>query len=546
MIMVLALVAACGPTTDVATPGGGTPTAPTAPTTPTAPAPPPPTPPAEPPREGANLADHINIAADQAPITVLNSNLSGQTGGSALVMRTTHDRLIEVWGAGDYRPGLATSWYTDDFQTIRLNLREGVRFHNGDPFTADCVQFTFEVSRDYHQTGTAWARFRAIREVVVVDRYTVDIIFNEPDPDFEFTLSHWAVHILSSREWEERGDDPAWALIGTGAYRIIEFSPGNVVHVERNEDFWGDPPPTRSVSWWTIPEMSTRNVMLQTGDLQIANVLSAEDTDAMYANPDFQVIRDVDSTPQTLFFNAQSPDPFIRCLYFRKAVAHAINVVDVAIVADGNWAQPWGGGSVWGGRAEFFRTDLPTEFSPTLAMEYLERSVWNGETLVVAVVPGLWARAAEMVQLQLGAVGIDVELDVMESATLISEWQYDPDRTNQAALHWLPFSPTALGAIRANLLGGVSSNRMNINSPFLQEQHDILAVTHDREVARQIAYDIQEYLWENMVAVPLFLQVYGITTVPGVGGIHLWGQMPRANFTNMYWDMDQAPDHLRP
>jgi len=543
--MLFALLAACTPATSDATVSSDSTDLPPLASPPLATAPPSP-PPAEPPREGANLADHINIVGAQPPVMVLNANLSGQTGDSAQIMRMTHDRLIEIWGAGDYRPGLATSWYTDDFQTIRFHLREGVTFHNGDPFTAECVLFTFEVSRDYHPTGTAWARFRAIEEVRIVDRYTVDVIFHEPDPDYEFTLSHWATVILNSREWEARPDDPEWALIGTGAFRISEFSPGNVVHLERNEDYWGEIAPTHSISWWTIPELSTRNVMLQTGYLQMAVVLSADDRDAMLSNPDFNVIQDADTTPNALWFNAQGPD-FIRCLYFRLAVAHALNLPDIAVVADGNWVSPWPGGSVWGARSEFFNPDLPMrEFNVELAREYLERSVWNGETLELASVSGMWTRAAEMVQLQLGLIGIDVFIDVMEASTLVDAWSFDPERRNHAALHWLPFGPTALGAVRANILEGVHTNRMNVISPFIEEQHSLMSVAHDRDVARQIAYDIQEYLWESVVAVPLFQQVYGITTVPGIGGLHLWGAMARANFTGIFWDLDQTPAHLLP
>ena len=544
MIMVLILVAACAPlVSDAPTPVAPETTPPAAVTSP-----PVPVAPAEPPREGANLAEHINIVGDQPSINVLNAQLSGQTGASAQILRMTHDRLVEIWGPGDYRPGLATSWYTEDFRNIRFHLREGVTFHNGDPFSAEDVLFTFEVSRDHFNTGTAWSRFRAIEEVVVVDRYTVDFIFHEADPDYEFTLSHWATVILNRRAFEENPDDPAWGLVGTGAFRITEFSPGNVVHLERNENFWDDLPPTRSMSWWTIPELATRNVMLQTGDIQVAIVLAADDRDAMLTNPDFDVLQDPDSTPHVLFFNsAPSAPDFIRCLDFRLAVAYALNRADVALVADGNWTRAWPGGSVWGARSEFFYEALPArEFNLDRAREHLERSVWNGETLQLDAVAGLWARAAEMVQLQLGAIGINVVIEVMEAGSLVDAWSYNPESTNQAAIHWLPFGPTALGAVRANLLGGVHSNRMNINSPYIEEQHLLLSYTHDLNEAEQIAFDIQEYLWENVVGVPMFQQVYGITSVRGIGGMHFWGHVARANLTGIYWDLDETPENFRP
>jgi peptide/nickel transport system substrate-binding protein len=553
--MALALLAACGPTAEDDTPAPGTDASP--PPAPVIPdvdhesdysqagvvevdvAPP----------EGARLAEHINIGLD--PITILNNNLPGALSGTQ-VNRLVHDRLIEKWGPEDYRPGLATEWYSlDGFNTITMHLRQGVTWHNGEPFTSDCVAFTFEIAAA-NQTGTAWTRLRDVAEVVIVDRYTVELVMHAADRDFEFNLSHWAATVQNRRSYEDMPDNPNWALVGTGPFRITHFSPSDVVHLERFDDYWGGLVPTQRISFWSIPEFSTRNVMLQTGELQKVQMLTPADRDAMVLNPDFTVTEMLNSTADSIFFNNGANAPaFIQCHYFRLAVAHALNRDDIATVVGGNWARAWPDrGPLWGARTEFWMEDVePRLHNTTLAREYLERSVWDGETFIIATGPGNNAIMAELIQLQLQAVGINVEIDLMEATTVSNQWTYDQERDNHAAMLFLGGAGfTAIGGFRAALLPNVSTNRLNINSPFIVEKFETVgSTTATNEERREATHEVLRYTWDLVAGIPLIRQVFGITTVNGIGGIQLYyGDQSRGNFRWIYWDLNQTAPHLQP
>ncbi|MCL2402334.1 MAG: ABC transporter substrate-binding protein [Oscillospiraceae bacterium] len=501
---------------------------------------------AEGPEAGANLADHIDMIKDGSTVTVVNPNLpAGGTVPTAWIYEMVHDRLVEIRGPGEYIPGLALSWETEDYQNIRFNLRQGVTWHNGDPFTADCVVFTIEVARE-HPAGTAFARWRVVESITAVDRYTVDMVLESPDVDFLFMVSHWATPILNQSSFEANPDDPMWAAIGTGPFQITDFSSGDFITIERFDGFWGDPAPTRSITMWAIPEMAARAVMLQNGDAQLSMEMLADDLDRLSTHPDFNVIEDLLAFPVPLGFNSQG-DAIMRCHYFRRAVAHALYLPDIAMAANGNWAIPLWDGTLWGLRTPYRRNDIPAwEFNQDLAREYLERSVYNGEQITMITAGAGQVRGAEMIQHQLSLVGIDIFVDIMDIPSLVSATIFNPESTNQMILFALGFSPSAVGSMTGVFYPNVGNNRLNLDNPHLNELIRALAAEPDVEIQRQIAYDIQEFFWEDLTALPLWHGVLGIAHVEGIGGMHLWGDTFRYSLRGMFWDLNYTPENLRP
>ena len=498
-----------------------------------------------PPPEGANLADHIDIIADATPILVLNINIpAGATASTSQIYDLIQNRLMANRGGPNWpEPGLAVSWSSDDAQTIRVNLREGVYFHNGAPFTADDVVFTVEISHA-NPGGTAFARWHEVDRVEVVDEHTVDIILVEPNLDWRYTLSHWATPILSRQAYLDNPDDPvAWGSIGTGPYRVTGFSTGNYVHLERCDDYWGDAPPTRSLSFWTIPELATRMVMLNNGDAQISFTMSPEDLDVLEANDNFTVFRH-EGWLNTISFNFMG-DEIQRCPYFRRAVAHAVNVYDIAIVANGQWALPTPDGNIWGLVTPYRLEGLARrEYNVALAREYLERSVYDGRTIAMRTAGDAAIRAAEFVQFQLGEVGIDIDVIQMDVAQWVEAhaWGHELEMW----LFAVAAGPSAIGYVSGILAPNIGTNRSNINDPYFSSLIERFLVEADDDAAREIAHDMQRWLWEDLIIIPLWYGINGIPAVQGIGGMHLWGNMFTYSLRGIYWDLNQAPEHLRP
>ncbi|MCB0080678.1 MAG: hypothetical protein KDE47_07100, partial [Caldilineaceae bacterium] len=157
-------------------------------------------------------------------------------------------------------PALATTWERIDDLTLELKLREGVTFHNGDPFTANDVKFTFDRFKNPDSAAaSAKGYFSTFDNIEVVDDYTVRIHTVAPDPLIENRLASWASWIVPKDYIEANGEE-AFARngIGTGPYKIAEYEPSDVLSLDVNEAYWEELPPINRLTFRVIPEASTR------------------------------------------------------------------------------------------------------------------------------------------------------------------------------------------------------------------------------------------------------------------------------------------------
>jgi peptide/nickel transport system substrate-binding protein len=546
-IVMIFLLVACGPL------GGGeepppdeivveqpTPPPPAQPTTPQTAVP------APAPAEGANLAEHIDLIVD-TQITVLNSTLPAATGNPVTWANIlVHDRLVEHVGPTELGPGLAYRWYTEDYRTFRFYLRDNVYFHNGDHFTADDVIWTALNALNY-PGSPAYNRWRFVETITAVEPYILEIVLYEVNADFEFELSHSHAGIYNQRSYEANPGDPNWAHIGTGPFRVIDFSSNNYLALERFDDFWGGLVPTRSMTLWTIPEMATRTLMLQTGAAQLSFSLTAEDLDMFYEHPDFQVFAVTNNMPIGVGFNNLG-DPIMMCPYFRRAVAHAINIEALALVAEGRWVQPARDGNVFGYQTQWrLREGLPRrEHDLDLAREYLERSVYNGEPIVLITSQAAHIRGSELLQVQLSLIGIDLRIEITDAAGFTAAHTFNPDSDRQMQYFAIAGQPIAMAALRQGFWPDNHLNWLNFSNDRITELIQELAITTVYEQREAIAHEIQRILYDIIPSIPLYFPVRGIPSVNGIGGIRFSPSLFEWDLRNIFWDVDQSPAELRP
>src|SRR5437773_3582767 len=144
-----------------------------------------------------------------------------------MVLYALHDALVKPMPAGDNTPSLAESWAASkDGLSYEFVLRKGVKFHNGDPVTAEDVKFSFD---RYHGAAAKLLKDR-VREVQIVDPGRVRFHLREPWPDFMTfygTSATGAAWIVPKRYVEKVGDDGfKKAPVGAGPYRVVSFTPG--------------------------------------------------------------------------------------------------------------------------------------------------------------------------------------------------------------------------------------------------------------------------------------------------------------------------------
>ena len=175
-----------------------------------------------------------------------------------------YDSLLEVNADLQLEPALATGYtVSPDGLTYTFTLREGVTFHNGRPFTADDVVYSFERLMDT-DTGSPYAsRFAQVESVVALDELTV--VFNLAGPFAPFLYNSVSLAIVPREVVEEHGNLQQVA-VGTGPFMLAEVVPDTYILLEANPNYYRDGEPgVAALRYNVVPEASTRAAGLRTG-----------------------------------------------------------------------------------------------------------------------------------------------------------------------------------------------------------------------------------------------------------------------------------------
>ena len=234
------------------------------------------------------MADSSLTVAQDYPPRMMNPHGDDSDAGLSYFSNFFDGLLQRKGSEGTLVPALAEKFEHPDLLTWRFYLRKGVKFHNGNPFNAADVKFTFErlsnpdVS-EFTNTG------KQIDSVTIVDDYTVDIKTKQPIPWFANNMHQIFIMDKESTESRDPGDVMVKA-IGTGAYRFVEWVKGSYIRMEANADYWEGAPPINKVEIRPITESSTRFAALVSGQADIVTGVPVELFDKVKKNPKLQVV----------------------------------------------------------------------------------------------------------------------------------------------------------------------------------------------------------------------------------------------------------------
>src|SRR5436190_161536 len=205
------------------------------------------------------------------------------------VLYAIHDALVKPMPGNLMTPSLAETWsQSPDGRAYEFKLREGLKFHNGDPFTAEDVKFSFL------RTKGAKILKEKIREVVVVDPYRVRFVLHEPFPDFMAfygTPATGAGWIVPKKYVEKVGDDGfKKAPIGLGPYKFVSHTPGVELVMEANESYWRKMPSVKRLVFKSVPESNTRLAMLKRGEVDVAYLLEVPQAQEVKKDPNLKLV----------------------------------------------------------------------------------------------------------------------------------------------------------------------------------------------------------------------------------------------------------------
>jgi peptide/nickel transport system substrate-binding protein len=264
--------------------------------------------------------DRLVVGMNQMPATLDFSLAGGGTNSVRPLIENIIEGLVSRTHAGDIVPSLADWTASDDARTIRFKLRQGVKFHNGAPFTSEDVLFSHQ--RLSEHAPLYRGRTRSLKHVEIIDEHTVDFHFATSGLSF---VRSFVIQIFSKRYHDEVGEERFVAEpVGTGPYRLAHYRRFEYADLDAFEDYWGGKPPVSRVRVVFVQEDMTRIAMLRSGEADIVMATPFSMVPMLRQAGYESVQADVHPTFSVRFQLANSNTPWAD-RRVRLAIAHAID-----------------------------------------------------------------------------------------------------------------------------------------------------------------------------------------------------------------------------
>ena len=336
---------------------------------------------------------------------------------------TPYDTLIrrDFLNDNEHVPSLATSWERLSDTVLELKLREDVTWHNGDPFMADDVIFTFErilSSPDDSLLRESRTYFEGFSRVEKLDDYTIQIETTQPDPLLIKRLASWGSWIVPKKYIEEVGEEEFMVTgMGTGPYKFVSVDVDNELVLERYDGYWGDPVTLQRLVFRVIPEIAARVTALINDEVQIITNVPPDQVQAITDASNVEVRSIPLANTHVLSYNTH------RAPLGDKKLRQALNLaIDRQLIID----------TIWNGQAvpkrshqfeeygPLFNPERPlTAYDPDRARELIEESDYNGELIEYQLQAGYYTNGEQVAQAIVPMwqdIGINAEVRIGESS----------------------------------------------------------------------------------------------------------------------------------
>lgn len=323
------------------------------------------------------------------------------------------DTLLGRDAEGNVKPNLATDWsVAEDGLTWRLKLRDDVLFHDGTPFNADSVKFSFDRILN-EETGSPRRSVAAhMREINVISEYEVEIVTTEPFGAFLPFLSAYNAQIVAPAAADISTEEFARNPIGTGAFRFVEWEQDSHVILERNPDYWGVSTEIDRIVVQIVPDDSTRVLMLETGEADLVIGVSPSDESRLTADPEITVHKA--PSIRTILLWLDRTKPMMDDIRTRQALNYGINrqeIIDSVLEGNGVPAGAIEAPGIYGAANHL----EPYPYDPVRAQELFDEV--GVDNLILYYPTGRYvgdANIAQVLQGQLAQYGIDVTIKTQE------------------------------------------------------------------------------------------------------------------------------------
>jgi peptide/nickel transport system substrate-binding protein len=497
------LIAACAPA-PVAAPGAPAETAPGAETTG--------------PRAGGELV----IGSIQEPDS-LNPWLTGLTVGLE-VEALIYESLTRVDPAGNHVPTLAAEVPTlenggvsEDLLTYTYRLRDDVTWHDGAPFTATDVVFTYEAIANPEVNARSRIGFELIESVEAVDDHTVSFRLKQPSGVFLETWGYRGIlprHIFENEDMNTSEYNRA-PTVGTGPYKFVEWVSGDRIVVERNENYYREGGYIDRIEYRIVPSSDTLLTMLETGEIDMRFAVIAEQAPIVQGLADYTL----HATPAHAYFHftINNADPILGDRRVRQALTHGLNKQLITETVLQDLVQPHSSPVA---QPSWVYVDHNSRypFDPDQARALLEEAGWqeggdgirakDGERLVLDLlnIAGDSERLqiVQLAQAMWREIGAEVNISQVDAATFVAAMT---EQNYQFAYGFWGFSVDPSG-YNERWLSTSPGHWLNYDNPEVDRLLlDALAIL-DRDERRALYEQFQEIVVEDATNIWVYNRVF--------------------------------------
>lgn len=319
---------------------------------------------------------------------------------------------------GTAHPRLAESWdISEDGLHYVFHLRKGVQFHDGSDFNAEVAKWNLDqISAEGQVSGNA-----CVESVDILDDYTIQVNLSQSSPVFMINFDSM---MISKKSYDEHDAD--WCAVnpvGTGPYKFKLWELDSKIVYERNENYWGTPGYVDEVEFDIITDATVLATAYQNGDVDLLMGSGSSDLALMLAGQTGSVKYASETAVgnEFLYFGVGEQSPF-RDVRVRQAVYYAL---DLGTIVDSVLGESYSYSGQWASEGSvFYDASIPTyEYNPEKARELLaEAGYADGfEITLRCETDQKWTATAEAMAMYLQDVGIQCNIDAMESARYFSD-----------------------------------------------------------------------------------------------------------------------------
>lgn len=465
---------------------------------------------------GRKIKDEI-VFAQSSDLTTMNPYIGTQERAYSLTNHM-YDTLLVYDSDMNMSCSLAESYEWVDDVTLQLNLVHDVKFHNGDPLTAEDVIFTFQQRANW---GSAFKNYIDVDNMQAKDDYTVIVPFTSPHPSFIYQLTDPAFGIVPKKYFESVGEDGfAKAPIGSGPYKLKDYVTGDYYTLERFDDYWGGPAKTKYLTMKIVPEAGQRTIMLETGEIDVAYEIPYVDAAKIQDNSDLQFLSTPSMKIVMFYLNTQSATP-VHDKRVRQAIEYAIDkeaIVQAVCYGYGSVAYAIVPDSVF----EYKEVKEPHVYNLEKAKELMKEAGYeDGFSMEI------WTSSVQtnteicqVVQDQLAAINIKAEISVQDANTI--DTRIDAGDEFGMELHFYSCNSGHAEYTLSNILPtGMMRNDCRFSNADYDAAYEEWLMTTDEAKRDELLTTMYEIQNEETPVLPLYNEVKILGATKNLEGFQL-------------------------